>query len=185
MFLFDLTQAAAVSSEAGFFAEWWNGLNIVGVILLLVGIALVVIEMVIPGFGIAGISGAAAIVVGLIVSSNSFGAAMFSLAIVVVLLCIAALVVFKVIFGKGRVNSKLVLKESINSGSTDISALDANEMIGKEGMTLTALRPSGIAMIGGKRLDVLAEGEYIEKGEQVVVSDIRGIRISVVKKNGK
>ncbi|MBR5947960.1 MAG: hypothetical protein IKZ82_04845 [Clostridia bacterium] len=177
--------AASVSSSAGFFTEWLQSLNIGGVILLLVGIALIVVEMVIPGFGIAGLSGTAAVIAGLVVSSNSFGAAMFSLAIVVLLLCIAAIIVFKVVFGKGRKNSKLVLTDSITSGSTDISALDAKEILGKEGTTLTALRPSGIALIDGKRLDVLAEGEFIEKGEQVKVAAIQGIRISVVKKNGK
>lgn len=185
MLLTNLALASAVSSEAGFFTEWLQGLNIGGIILLLIGAALVVVEMIIPGFGIAGVSGGAAIIAGLIVSSKSFGAAMFSLAIVVVLLCIAALIVFKVIFGKGRRNSRLVLNDSINGGSTDISALDPAEIIGKEGTTLTALRPSGIAMIDGKRLDVLAEGEFIEKGEPIKVASIQGIRISVVKKDGK
>lgn len=182
MLLMNLAAAASVSSEAGFLTDWLHGLNVGGVILLLVGIALIVVEMVIPGFGIAGLSGGAAVIAGLIVSSNSFGAAMFSLAIVVLLLCIAALIVFKVVFGKGRKNSKLVLNDSITGGSTDISALDAKDIIGKDGTTLTALRPSGIAMIDGKRLDVLAEGEYIEKGEAVKVTAIQGLRISVVKK---
>ncbi|MBR3298161.1 MAG: hypothetical protein IKI64_03050 [Clostridia bacterium] len=183
MLLFNLAQAASVTSEANFFSEWAQGLNVGGIILLLVGIALIVVEMVIPGFGIAGISGGAAVVAGLIVSSRSFGAAMFSLAIVVLILCLAALIVFKVVFGKGRRNSKLVLNDSITSGSTDISTLDPAEVIGKEGVTLTALRPSGIAMIDGKRLDVLAEGEFIEKGETVKVSAVQGIRISVIKKS--
>lgn len=182
MLFLNLAAASPVSSEVGFFNEWLQALNVGGVILLLAGIALIVVEMLIPGFGIAGLSGSAAVIAGLIVSSKSFGAAMFTLAIVVLLLCIAALIVFKVVFGKGRKNSKLVLNDSITGGSTDISALNASELIGKEGTTLTALRPSGIAMIGGKRLDVLAEGEYIEKGESVKVASIQGIRISVVKR---
>ncbi len=182
MLFINLAQAASVSSEAGFFSEWLAGLNIGGVILLLVGIALIVVEMLIPGFGIAGLSGSAAVVAGLIVSSNSFGAAMFSLAIVVLVLCLAALIVFKVVFGKGRRSSKLVLSDSITGGSTDISAIDPAELLGKEGVALTALRPSGIAMVDGKRLDVLAEGEFIAKGEALRVESVQGIRISVVKK---
>ena len=80
MLLMNLAAAASVSSEAGFLTDWLHGLNVGGVILLLVGIALIVVEMVIPGFGIAGLSGGAAVIAGLIVSSKSFGAAMFSLA---------------------------------------------------------------------------------------------------------
>lgn len=181
--LLDVLTTAAASAEASFFSEWAAGLNIGGVILLLVGIALVVVEMIIPGFGIAGVSGGAAIIAGLLVSSKTFGAAMFTLAIVVILLCIAAFIVFKVVFGKHRRGrSKLVLTESINGGSTELCDEAAEALVGKEGVALSALHPSGIAMIGGQRLDVLADGEFINKGDPVVVASVQGLRISVVKK---
>ncbi|MBQ7060730.1 MAG: hypothetical protein IJM85_02995 [Clostridia bacterium] len=173
--------ATAVSGT--FFSEWLAGLNVGSLILLLVGIALVIVEMIIPGFGIAGLSGGTAIIAGLIVGSRSFGAAMFTLAIVVILLCIAAIIIFKVVFGKRRSNSKLILTESINSSSTDLGTEEAASLIGREGVAMTSLRPSGIAMIGGKRLDVLADGEFIAKGDPVVVSDVQGLHISVVKKS--
>jgi len=50
---------------------------------------------------------------------------------------------------------------------------------GLEGDTLTDLRPSGTAYIAGKRLDVIARGEYIEKGKNVVVSAVEGNQIIV------
>ncbi|MBR0157307.1 MAG: hypothetical protein IJM20_07310 [Clostridia bacterium] len=182
MLLANLTDA--VSSQTSFFNDWLTGLNIGGIILLLVGIALVVIEMIIPGFGIAGVSGGAAIIAGLIVSSKTFGAAMFTLAIIVILLCIAALIIFKVVFGKKHLKSKLVLEESIKGNSTELDAAAAAELVGKEGTALSMLRPSGIAMIDGKRLDVLAKGEFIQKGDAVVVTEVEGLHISVEKKNG-
>ena len=181
--LLDVLTNAAASAEASFFSEWAAGLNIGGVILLLVGIALVVVEMIIPGFGIAGVSGGAAIIAGLLVSSKTFGAAMFTLAIVVILLCIAAFIIFKVVFGKnGGKRSKLVLTESIRAGSTDLCDKSAEELVGKEGVALSALRPSGIAMIDGQRLDVLADGEFVQKGDAIVVTSVQGLHISVVKK---
>lgn len=181
--LLDVLTSAAATAEASFFQEWWAGLNIGGVILLLVGIALIVVEMIIPGFGIAGLSGGAAVIAGLIVSSNTFGAAMFTLAIVVILLCIAALIIFKVVFGKRRNGkSTLILTESINAGSTELCDEDAAKLIGQQGVALSTLRPSGIAMINGRRLDVLADGEFIEKGDAVVVTDVQGLHITVVKK---
>lgn len=183
--LFDALTSSAVTAGTGFFAEWLAGLNVGGIILMLVGIVLIVVEMIIPGFGIAGLSGITAVVAGLIISSQTFGAAMFSLSIVVVLLCIAALIVFKFAFGKGRANSRLVLKDSINSGATEVSEFDPEDYIGKEGVALSSLHPSGIAMINGKRLDVLSDGEFIQKGDSVVVTGIQGLCISVTKKNGK
>ncbi len=182
MLLGSITEA--VSSQTSFFNDWLSGLNIGGIILLLVGIALVVIEMIIPGFGIAGVSGGAAIIAGLIVSSKTFGAAMFTLAIVVIILCIAAVIIFKVVFGKKHRKSKLILDESIKSSSTELDSETALKLIGKEGIALSMLRPSGIAMIDGKRLDVLAKGEFIKKGDPIYVTEVEGLHISVEKKNG-
>ncbi|MBO4879498.1 MAG: hypothetical protein J5544_04500 [Clostridia bacterium] len=172
----------AASAEANFFSEWFSGLNIGALILLIVGIALIVVERIIPGFGIAGVSGGAAIIAGLIVGSKTFGAAMFTLAIVVIILCIAAVIIFKVVFGKQRSKSKLILNESIDSSSTELTGETAAQLVGKEGIALSTLRPSGIAMIDGRRLDVLAKGEFIQKGEAIVVTEVEGLHITVEKK---
>lgn len=188
--LFNLMAAAATAlpetaaENAGFFETWLSGLNVGGIILLVIGIALVIFEMIIPGFGISGISGAAAIIAGLIVSSKTFGAAMFTLAIVVVILCIAAIIIFKIVFGKRKGISRLTLEDKIESSSTDFADIDPAELIGKEGIALSTLHPSGVAMIDGRRLDVLADGEFIQKGDEVVVQDVHGLRISVSKKRG-
>ena len=182
MLLEIVTTGAVQTAQAGFFSEWLAGMNLGGLILLAVGTALIIIEMLIPGFGIAGVSGGAAVIAGLIVSSESFGAAMFSLGIVVIVLCIAAFIIFKLVFGKRKRSSRLINEESIKSGSTELCDPDAAQLVGKEGVALSALRPSGIAMINGKRLDVLAEGEFVMKGEPVVVTEVQGLHISVVKK---
>ncbi|MBR4635826.1 MAG: hypothetical protein IKO51_05610 [Clostridia bacterium] len=182
--LLELLTATGMATEANFFSDWAAGLNVGGIILLVIGIALVVVEMIIPGFGIAGVSGGAAIIAGLIVSSNTFGAAMFTLAIVMVILCIAAIIIFKVVFGKNRKkDSKLILTDSISAGSTELCSEDAAKLVGCEGVALSALRPSGIAMIDGKRLDVLADGEFVTKGEPIVVTAVQGLHITVVKKS--
>ena len=181
--LLDALLNVAAAAESNFFTDWFAGLNIGAIILLVIGIALIIVEMIIPGFGIAGVSGGAAVIAGLIVGSRSFGAAMFTLGIVMILLCIAAVIIFKVVFGKRHKKSALVLDESINAGSTDLFGEEADRLVGQEGIALSTLRPSGIAMINGKRLDVLADGEFIAKGDEVVVSDVQGLHITVVKKN--
>lgn len=180
----DAARTLGETAEVGFFETWLSGLNIGGIVLLVIGIALVIIEMVIPGFGVAGISGFAAIVAGLIVSSETFGAAMFTLAIVVIILCIAAIIIFKFIFGKRKGISRLTLEDRIESDATDLADIDPSEFVGKEGVALSTLHPSGVAMIDGKRLDVLSDGEFIQKGDEVVVCDVHGLRISVSKKRG-
>lgn len=42
-------------------------------------------------------------------------------------------------------------------------------MVGLRGITSSDLRPGGIAMIAGNRIDVVSEGDYISAGEEVVV----------------
>ena len=180
--LFEAAANAAASAEANFFSEWLAGLNVGGIILLVVGIALVIVEMIIPGFGISGIPGGAAIIAGLIVSSKTFGAAMFTLAIVVIILCIAAVIIFKVVFGKKRSRSPLILNESISAGSNELGTEEAAKLVGREGVALSTLRPSGIAMIDGRRLDVLTRGEFIKKGDAIVVTEVEGLHITVEKK---
>lgn len=51
--------------------------------------------------------------------------------------------------------------------------------MGDCGKTLTRLRPAGKAMINGRRMDVIAQGEMIDEGRMVEVVEIEGIRIVV------
>jgi len=48
------------------------------------------------------------------------------------------------------------------------------EHIGKEGVAVTDLSPAGFALIDGKRLQVIGQDRYVEKGETLVVVDSRG-----------
>ena len=82
-----------VVMAAGFFSEWasaWAA-NIGALILVVIGMVLIVVEMIIPGFGAAGVSGGIALIAGLIIGSKSVTGAMFSLLIVLVLLSIIAI----------------------------------------------------------------------------------------------
>ena len=51
--------------------------------------------------------------------------------------------------------------------------------MGKTGITATPLRPSGIAEFSDQRYSVVAEGEMIEKGTEIIVVKIEGNSIVV------
>ena len=72
----------------------------------------------------------------------------------------------------------MVLSEGdvVNSQSDPV-----NSLLGREGKTLTDLKPSGSAMIDGERVDVLSDGEFIPKESNVVVSKHEGLRVLVEK----
>ena len=52
------------------------------------------------------------------------------------------------------------------------------ELLDQTGAALTNLRPSGIALINGRRVDVVTEGSLIERGTPVKVIAIDGHRPS-------
>ncbi len=168
-------------AEVNFFTGWAQAMNVGAIVLLIVGVILLICEMLIPGIGVAGVCGVIACVAGLIVGSDSIAQAAFTLAILLVILLIAALIIFKFIFGKRKKQSKLILNEEISRSDTDEARHEAS-LVGKEGVALTMLRPSGIAEIDGKRIDVVADGDFISKGEGIVVTQAEGIRILVKKK---
>ncbi len=166
---------------AGFFSEWastWAA-NIGGIILVVIGMILIVVEMLIPGFGAAGISGGIALIAGLAIGSSSVPAAMFSLLIIVVLLAVMAILVFRSALRGKLSRSPVVLNTTINAGSTDRNDEQMRHLIGKRGMTLTALRPSVIAAIDGVRVDVSSEAEFIDKDTEVEVVSTDGMKVLV------
>jgi membrane-bound serine protease (ClpP class) len=73
-----------------------------------------------------------------------------------------------------RFGRPLILKDAITA-----RAGDGDTLVGKHGVTETALRPSGKASIGGKRVDVVTDGSFVEAGERVVVVEAQGPRVVV------
>ncbi|MBQ2517617.1 MAG: hypothetical protein II536_02190 [Clostridia bacterium] len=167
---------------SGFFSDWaaaWAD-NIGGLVLIVIGMILITIEMIIPGFGAAGISGGIALIAGLIIGSEgSLPGAMFSLLIVVVLLAIIAILIFKSAIRGKLSKSPVVLNTAIDAASTELTQKEAAELVGKTGRTLTSLRPSGIAMIDGRRMDVVSDAEFIDKDTEIVVTEVDGVKITV------
>ena len=63
----------------------------------------------------------------------------------------------------------LLLKDSVHRDQGYLSAPNRDEMIGRHGVALTDLRPSGTAVFEGERIDVVTEGEWVKAGDAVVV----------------
>ena len=62
----------------------------------------------------------------------------------------------------------------------DIEALEAaHSLEGQEGVALTTLRPSGTARFGERRVDVVADGEIVEKDTRIKVVGVRGNQVVV------
>ena len=146
--------------------SYLTAFSVLAAILLLVGIALVIAEMLIPGFGIAGISGFIAIIAGVIVQAKSIAEGLLIFAAVLIILGIALAIVARS-FKKGAfAKSPFVLNVSIDEKA---NTSKQEYLVGKRGITLTPLRPSGMVEIQGERISARAENTYAEADVMVVV----------------
>ena len=154
--------------------SYLSACSVIAAILLVLGIALVIFEMFIPGFGIPGIFGILLIGAGILIQAKSVEEALVLLLIVVAILGIALLIIL-LTAGKGRFPAKrLVLDASIQPKGNDMQYF-----VGKMGTSLTTLRPAGTADFDGVRLDVITEGEFIESNVPVRVVRTEGNHIIV------
>jgi membrane-bound serine protease (ClpP class) len=144
------------------------------VILLVVGVILLVAESVLPGM-IAGLIGISCLGVAVALGYMRFGAGTgnFLLAIVLVGLMIGFAIWIK-FFPNSPLARPFISQKIIG----DIGA-EKPELLHQKGTAFTQLRPSGTALINGKRVDVVTEGGLIEKGSPVEVVAIEGMRVVV------
>ena len=152
-------------------------------ICLIVGFILLVIEMFIPGIGLAGVSGVIALI-AVVVMQLGWGNPRVALYVIAIALLVIILGLVWIIrsFQKGRLSkSFLVLRDSSDGTSVPEIANAKADLVGKSGVALTILRPAGIAEIEGRRVDVTTAGEFIPKGSPVTVVKAEGMHILVNK----
>ncbi len=166
------------------------------ILLFIVGVILIMVELfVIPGFGVAGITGITLTVVGLTLSlignigfefqglplTNLFEA----LVIVIIASFLSIILSFygtSRLFGKKTIFGELALMSTQQSDMGYVSSdVHYTEMIGKTGIAYTMLRPAGKIEIGDDVFDAVAQTGYIEKGETIQVIKYENAQLIVRK----
>lgn len=156
--------------------------------LLLAGILLAFLETIIPSGGMLGFLAAVALLGSVILGFRHSGPTGW-IVLLVVFICVPTFIILglkilpRTLFGR-----KMLLMEPKEDfadagGKTGISDENLIELKGETGITITQLRPSGIAEIDGQRYSVVAEGEIINRGCDIVVIKVEGNSIIVGRKN--
>ena len=151
---------------------------IVAIILFVAGFILIGIEMVIPGFSIPGVSGIICLVVAIFLVSDSFVEGAIIALVIMALLGIMFAIILGIL-SKARLKSPIILKDEQNKEKGFISSNDLNYLLGKQGVAVTDLRPSGTADFDGIEFDVLSEGKYISKDTRLVIFKVQGSKLIV------
>jgi membrane-bound ClpP family serine protease len=71
------------------------------------------------------------------------------------------------------------LSESAKKEDGYVSNVNRTDLLGKEGIALTILRPAGTVIINNERVDVVSEGGFIDQNAVVKVIKVEGARIVV------
>ena len=148
------------------------------ILLFIIGFILIGVEMAIPGFNLPGLLGAGCLVAAIFLVSDSFKEGAIITIIVLLLLGIMFAIILRVL-SKGKLKSSIILKEELRTDKGYTSSSDMNYLLGRQGIALTDLRPSGTAEIEGKDYDVVSEGRYILKGTRLKVVKVQGSKIIV------
>lgn len=154
------------------------------------GVLLLAVEVfVTPGFGIIGAFGVLSLLAGLALSllgpGSSAEATIGVISRVMVSLLVAAVAAIALlrVLPRTPFGRKLVLDTGMTADAGYVSPPAADSaLLGCVGIASSPLHPSGLALIDGRRIDVVSEGEYIDAGEPIVVTRVDGNRVVVRKR---
>jgi membrane-bound serine protease (ClpP class) len=155
------------------------------VILFAAGLVLLGVEVfVIPGFGIFGLLGGAGVVAGLFMAmlgglptTHDFTRAGMVLSSTILIILVLAWTFIRALPGNTRLGRSGIFLLSRTGRDTGwSSAPQRAELVGREGTAITDLRPSGTALVGDERVDVVSEAEWIQAGTPIRVVSAEGYR---------
>ncbi|MCP4624444.1 MAG: serine protease [bacterium] len=151
------------------------------IILQLVGVVVIIAEIILPSGGILSIAALGVFGYSLFIVFNEISMTIgFSFVAADLILIPVLVIVGLKLLARSPVTLRKTLsrKEGVSSQSSELESY-----IGGQGNAITDLRPAGIAVINGKRVDVVTRGEYLEKDSAIIVTAVTGNQIIVRKKD--
>lgn len=158
-----------------------DGMTIISAILLIAGFILIGIEFTAPGISFPGIAGTICLVVSVfLISDGIVEGAIITIIILTILGIMLGATLW--LLAKGKLIKPLILVEEQKKEQGYISSSDLDYLLGKEGVALTDLRPSGVGRFDEINFDVISEGEYISKGTEIMIYKVKGSKLIVKNK---
>lgn len=133
--------------------------------------------MVVPGFGVPGISGIVCLMAGIFLTADSIEQGVLITVVVIVALGILMTIIMGFLSQK-KFKSPIILDTDVKAG-VPIDSSDLTYLLGKEGVAATDLKPAGKGDFEGVELDIFSEGQYIKKGTRIVISKVNQKKLMV------
>lgn len=149
------------------------------IVLAIVGLVGILYELhVVPGHGAPGIFGGIALLLSILLA---FGLPLFFIALQTLATAIVLTVILFYLATRAIPENAWIAKLTFAGvqGPDYVTSADRTMLRGKSGIAASYLRPAGVALIDGDRVDVLTQGEFIPEGTPVRVTRVEGARIFV------
>lgn len=169
--------------------------HLLEILLFVTGFVLLLIEvLLIPGFGAVGIVGIALLFASVVLMLQQFSwpatpsevsAFAFNIMEATGIFLVTTVLLFLLVrfIGHIPILNRLISRQTMASAVLSASAREGeaplSELIGRVGIAVTPLRPAGRAEFGDKLLDVVTEGDFVEKGTRVEMVAVRGLTVTV------
>lgn len=152
------------------------------IILLVIGVLALALELIMPGYDgfIGGIIGVIALIVSAVLAVLFVPGGWWFVGINLTVLAVCAYFAW-LYLRRGQKGGKMVLSEAL---AEDLPQVDYASLVGKEGKTVTLLRPAGEVDFNGLRLEVTTKGQMVERGTRVRVVETHGNQVVVSVVNG-
>jgi len=188
--------AGVISLIIFFFGHYVAGLSGMEEMLLFVfGLILIGIEIfILPGHVLPGFLGVVAILVSLLWAMvekmpgvpSLPGMPEFQIPVVKLAGSMVGAAVLLVLLGRWLPKTKgplggLILQTQLDTSTGYATASNHQDLIGRQGVSLSLLRPSGTARFGERVEDVITEGDFIGANKKIVVKEVQGTLIIVQK----
>lgn len=150
------------------------------VLLFALGLVLLFFEVFVPG-GVLGVLGGLLMLAGCGVAFAEFGTGGGAIATTLAVVLIGATLYFELfLLPKTSFGRKLFLERAIAAQSQPPPAR-AEDIVGRDGETLTTLAPSGYVLIAGKKYEAASQSGLLPRGTAVKVTGLDNFRLLVSK----
>ena len=148
------------------------------IFLFLFGVILILVEAFIPGIGIFGIGGLLAVAASIVLSAATAVEGLRILLYSFFFSAVFSYFAFRYFHRKGMLR-RFILSDALTREGGYSAGTMMDHLVGKEGITITQLRPSGIVEVEQSRYDVVSEGSFVPPNVRVKVVRVEGNRIVV------
>lgn len=145
-----------------------NTADILSIILFIIGLVLICIEVLIPGFGIIGIVGGFVLFYGLINAFKDFKLALITISASIIIAILLIVLLVRLGLDASLFN-KSVLKNTLSKSEGYNSKKDYSYLVGKNAITAGVLRPSGVIKLEDDFYDCISESIYIDINRPVKI----------------